>query len=61
MKLICKPALLIITASYTSFYESVTIYKKCLLRKYRKKLFKTDEVMKDLFEEVHRYQWINRH
>ena len=35
--------------------------KKCLLGKYRKKLFKTDEVTKDLFEEEHRYQWKNRH
>ena len=41
--------------------DSDCMCKKCLLRQYRKKLFKTDEVMKDLFEEKHRYQWRNRH
>ena len=36
-------------------------YKNCLLKKYRKKLLKTDEITKDLFEEKYRYQWRNRH
>jgi len=35
--------------------------KSCLLKKYRKKLLKTDEIKKDLFEEEYRYQWKNRH
>ena len=35
--------------------------KKCLLTKYKEKLFKTDEVTKDLFEEEHRYKWKNHH
>ena len=35
--------------------------KNCLLKKYRKKLLKTDEITKDLFEEKYRYQWRNRH
>ena len=39
----------------------IVMCKKCLLTKYREKLFKTDEVTKDLFEEEHRYQWKNRH
>ena len=37
------------------------VCKKCLLKKYRKKLLKTDEIKKDLFEEKYRYQWRNRH
>jgi len=37
------------------------VCKKCLLKKYRKKLLKTDEIKKDLFEEEYRYQWKNRH
>ena len=37
------------------------VCKKCLLKKYRKKLLKTDEIKKDLFEEEYRYQWRNRH
>ena len=37
------------------------ICKQCLLKKYRKKLMKTDEIKKDLIEEEHRYQWKNRH
>tara|TARA_B100001179_G_scaffold33263_1_gene20633 strand:+ start:6 stop:257 length:252 start_codon:yes stop_codon:yes gene_type:complete len=35
--------------------------KKCLLKKYRKKLLKIDEITKDLFDEEYRYQWKNRH
>ena len=35
--------------------------KSCLLKKYRKKLLKTDEIKKDLFEEEYNYQWKNRH
>ena len=37
------------------------ICKQCLLKKYRKKLMKTDEIKKDLIEEEHKYQWKNRH
>ena len=33
------------------------VYKK----KYRKRLLKTDEITKELFEEEYRYQWKNRH
>ena len=39
----------------------VIMCKNCLLKKYRKKLLKTDEIKKDLFEEEYRYQWKNRH
>ena len=35
--------------------------KNCLLKEYRKKILKTDEIKKDLFEEEYRYQWKNRH
>jgi hypothetical protein len=35
--------------------------KSCLLKKYRKKFLKTDEIKNDLFEEEYRYQWKNRH
>ena len=35
--------------------------KNCLLKKYRKKILKTDEVTNDLFEEEHRYKWVNHH
>ena len=37
------------------------ICKQCLLKKYRKKLMKIDEIKKDLFEEEYKYQWKNRH
>jgi len=35
--------------------------KNCLLKKYREKILKTDEITNDLFEEEYRYQWKNRH
>ena len=35
--------------------------KRCLLKKYRKKLLKIDEIKTDIFEEEHKYQWKNRH
>ena len=31
--------------------------KNCLLKKYREKILKTDEITNDLFEEEYRYQW----
>ncbi len=35
--------------------------KKCLLKKYRKKLMKADEIKTDIFDEKSRYQGRNRH
>ena len=35
--------------------------KKCLLKKYRKKLVNADEIKTELFDEKSRYQWRNRH
>ena len=35
--------------------------KNCLQKKYRKRLLKTDEITKELFEEEYRYQWKNHH
>ena len=35
--------------------------KKCLLKKYSKKILKIDEITNELFEEEYRYQWKNRH
>jgi len=44
-----------------SIDEKDCLCKICLLKKYRKKLLKDDEVKTDLFEEEYRYQWKNRH
>jgi len=41
--------------------DSDCMCKNCLLKKYRKKILKTDEVTNDLFEEEHRYKWVNHH
>ena len=35
--------------------------KKCLLKKYSKKILKIDEITNELFEEKYRHQWKNRH
>ena len=35
--------------------------KKCLLKKYKKKILKIDEITNELFEEKYRHQWKNRH
>jgi hypothetical protein len=35
--------------------------KKCLLKKYSKKILKINEITNELFEEEYRYQWRNRH
>ena len=37
------------------------VCKKCLLKKYGKKILKIDEITNELFEEEYRYQWKDRH
>jgi len=37
------------------------ICKKCLLKKYKQKLFQTNEIKNDIFEDEQRYQWKNHH
>jgi len=45
----------------TKITDNDCMCKKCLLQKYKKKILKTDEITKDLFEEEFRYQWKNKH
>ena len=37
------------------------VCKKCLLKRYKKKILNIDEITNELFEEEYRYQWRNRH
>ena len=41
--------------------EKDCLCKICLLKRYRKKILKNDEIKTELFEEEYRYQWKNRH
>ena len=43
------------------FDDNDCMCKKCLLKKYRKKLLNEDEIKTELFDEKSRYQWRNRH
>ena len=41
--------------------DSDCMCKQCLLKIYKKKILKVDEITNELFEEEYRYQWRNRH